>query len=821
MNIMKTNMLLLDNKMIKEDAGSTTVTPAPVPSEDTSKAGMKALSFLGMKNLMANPKLAQGVGVMNDTMAETNASNSYVAPFSSNVAFKGGAKNVAKLASFAALATMAAAALQSCDKDHFEVKTEQTVIVDTEALAAAITNGVASLKLEIETLKLQLAQKDAEQAERDQQVIAALTAVINQLTAMNTKIDNQGLSFEEFKYMIYGQNSAILDAIVLLQNITKEEAQKQVDRILEAYKNGVIDIKTAMAQLQELLKTNNELLSEILVTLKNLEASAEEANLQREVLLDITSAIAKYQKISVNQQQIMIKELCTMINQNNSLIYNQQQTINAIYQTGASLQASIYDVANQLGVKVDYLAQVIAATGASIENVLTMSKGEILQVLQANLAELQNTNNRLIQINDNVSHVDISVQDNTGEIIKAAEEITDLLNKISGQLDALSAQFADAVKIFRGKLDKIANYAKGCFINGQINNSMLASLNKQIFDLKNDVRNIKATAIEIRNNIENGVAVDMDQLEEFFKILNMHQTESKDEIIAKLNQFIASQENLEAAINKLGNENNSRLEYIASLIKNKSADNADVIEAINNLAQSNEENITAATEALAAKLDALIAKVDAILNKMGDIVPVLKQYGDQIIAKFSVADDILEAIKANGKKIDISNMTLDQLKAELEKIKPELQKLNNSATTANSYLDIIAKRQLEIKQAINDIDVIGGNGGITKEELEELWNAHDAKAYATAKAYLDAIHAEDIGKADTIIELMKKGNKTAGDTYQLLLDWANKNDLTGEQLKKLLEAIYKYLPELKCNCNCQGDCDGNNTVHEGIIDIIS
>lgn len=820
---MKTNMLLLDNKIMKEDTGSTTITPAPVPAEDTSKAGMKALSFMGMKNLMANPKLAQGVGVMNDKMAETSASNSYVAPYSSNIAFKqGGMKNAAKIASVAAIA-LAAAAMQSC-KDTDQIQ-NQYVYIDLDALAAAITNSFASLRADIEALKTQLANQNAA-------LIAVFQNAINQLEEISAKLDKHQMTFEQFKAELHADNSAIIEAIVNFQNVTKEEAKAQVDRILNALEIGQINEAEAMKQIMALIMTNNQLLGDILSEIKNLVAETQKANEQRDALLTVAKEakeeIIKDRKTAEYQRNIMINQLGVTIQQNFVQINYEKSILKAVKEGNAKLNATIYEVANDLGLKIGDVIEAIKVTGKSEVDAINMTKADILAALETHLAKLETMNNNLIDVNNNVTNNTLAVED-------AADQITEILNKISDQLDALSQQFADAVNMFRNKLNQLTYYAKGCFVNGQVNNTMLANLNQQIFALRHDVTSIKLTAKEIRNNIQNGVAIDYNQLEEMFKILNMHQTESKDEILAKLDVFIANQESLEAAINKLGDENNSRLDYIACLIKNKSTDNADVIEAINNLAQSNETNINAATEALAAKLDVLISKVDAILNKMGNIVPVLKQYGDQILAKFSIGDEILAEIKKNGNllrdangKLDLSNKTLAELKAIVEDLKPQLQQLNNSATIANNYLDIIAKKQVELKDAIENINIIGGgdttvevNGGITKEELEELWKKHDANAFATAKAYIDGIHADDIAKADEIIALMKQGNKTAGDTYQLLLDWANKNDLNAEQLRKLIQAIYDYLPELKCHCDCKGNCDDNNTTHEGIIDIIS
>ena len=139
MNIMKTNMLLLDNRIRKDDGDKTTTVAAPVPTTVQPQAGMKALMFQGMQNLMANPRLASQVGVMNDD-ADADANNT-AAP--KNVAFKGG--KARKLILGGMMALTAAMGLTSCnDKEYISVpatKVENSVVVnvDLSAMTALVT----------------------------------------------------------------------------------------------------------------------------------------------------------------------------------------------------------------------------------------------------------------------------------------------------------------------------------------------------------------------------------------------------------------------------------------------------------------------------------------------------------------------------------------------------------------------------------------------------------------------------------------------------------------------------------------------------------
>lgn len=798
MNIMKINMLSLNEKMAKEKTANSAVS---VPNMAATQSGMNALTFLGLKNLMEDPQLAQETGVMKDGAGKDESAKSYVAPFSSNIAFQGVAatKAAKTLAATAILAS--AAALTSCEKNYYdmppaETKTEITITVTNEQTTALLNSMVTLLAQMLEQQKISQAEFQAYM----QQVIAWQGQTSNDLNAIKTLLSSMAAKIIDIDNGVQENNAyqQIIISMLETQGYSHSEAIAILKEAIQWAKDHGGDILSALQQIMEKLDLVNQNLENILnVVIDARDKAAED----RAALLEVALQIREQNNASLYQQQIMINQNNALIMQNNIIIQNQKLIVKKIEESTAKTNATIKEVAAAIGMKLDDLATIIVKTGKSLEDVMKMSKEEILAVLKANNEELQNVNNNL--------------QNLDSDAVKAAEQILAILNQISAQLSELSKQFADAVKMFRSKLDNLTFIAGGIYNNGVANNMMLAQLNQQVFDLRKDVKSIKITAMQIRDNLKNGVSVDTKQLEEMFKILNMHQQASAAEIIARLDAFIAGQEKLEAAINKLGDENNSKLDYIASLIQNKTNDNAGLIEAINNLAKSNEENITAAVEALAAKLDALIAKVDAALAKMDNLAKLVKQYGDQILAKFGVAEDILAAIKANGAKIDITNMNLAELKAEVEKIKPELLKLQTSANTANTYLDILTKRALEIKEQIANLEAIAGKG-LTKEELEELWKKHDADNYNKYTAFLNSLHAEDIGKANEIIALMKEGNLTNKNIYELLLDFANKTNLTAEQLRDLLKAVYEYLPELKCNCNCQGDCD-NNGNHEGII----
>ena len=123
MNIMKTNMLLLDNKRImKEETSNGTVVQAPVPETNDSQKGMNALSFQGMKNVMANPQLSSKLANVATTAKEGIKNN--------------GAKALAGMMLVSTL--LPSAMLVSCDKINIDEKQEQSVVVDVSAMVAML-----------------------------------------------------------------------------------------------------------------------------------------------------------------------------------------------------------------------------------------------------------------------------------------------------------------------------------------------------------------------------------------------------------------------------------------------------------------------------------------------------------------------------------------------------------------------------------------------------------------------------------------------------------------------------------------------------------
>ena len=178
MNIQKTDLMLLNRVRFGAEQPTNTET-APVPQDGTqnAQAGMNALMFRGMQNLMSNPSLAQRVNLNDDGTEETKDQN--------GVAFKGGkVKTFVKALPLVAALTLGGAALQSCDKFDEPDQITQTVTVNVEQ-HSEMEAIMSALLAEIQGLRNDMANRDAQW----QKKFDALYDIVNKLLARVNSID--------------------------------------------------------------------------------------------------------------------------------------------------------------------------------------------------------------------------------------------------------------------------------------------------------------------------------------------------------------------------------------------------------------------------------------------------------------------------------------------------------------------------------------------------------------------------------------------------------------------------------------------------------
>ena len=766
MNIMKTNMLMLDNKFMKEDAGNTS-SPAPAPSTDKPQEGMKALSFMGMKNLMADPKLAKEVGVMNNSSA----------PHSSNITFQGKLSAGKKFAQMlpAGLIALSTLILPSCERD-IKMSQYQEVNVDLEAVVDAIN----ALREEIKAIS-------NAQTDRDKEMLQALNNALNVLYKIQTEVKNQTLSIEEFKTLVLGkmdngelQRSAILEAIMKLQNITEDAAVSVVTSILTAYENGRIDFQTAMAKIQELLKENNSLLKSILSSLND---AKDKAGAYAKELLQLVKDIKAKGDETKEQQNYIINQNKTLIEQNNIQITQGEKLIEEVKKVNLSVQD----------------LEVVAKTiGKSIEEVMKMSKDEIIAAIKGNVLDLKETNEKLDNINN-------SIKNNTATIIDVAKDYEDILNKIAGDVSDIKAMLKDHFTKYDTDMAELKALMKDRNADIKKIASYMAQVSADIQTLNNDVKKIK---VDIENGIE--LTFDDSELKEILKKINVTQEMSKTEVIAKMDEFITKQEGMAADLT----ETNNLITKLGNVVSK------DVINAINNIGvdldgikdiNNKLDELLAAVKALATSFD-LHAKF--VVNAHGEEMEAL----GGIKSEFKTVDDKLDILIGQGADADKKrDVIIDFVKG--------IDVLIEQGKTADKKRDIMIEYLKGLQDQADSITVKLGRIP-TVDEFDIMLNKHDAN---NQKYYGDLIKAAGVDPAEfeNIKDLLKTINEnlvdfqgTSNGYLADILARIKAMDPTAPDYTEKLNKIIDLMENFKFECNCKCDCDHNQAVDEGIIDII-
>jgi hypothetical protein len=792
---MKTNLLLLDNKIRKDEAGNNTTVvgenPAPV---EKPEASMKALMFKGLQNLMSNPALAEELGISTPAVnTDREAAQAYVAPFSSNLAFKGGKTKALTAATAAILGGMS---MTSCIKVPESEPTNVTQIAiqiqDNEAVVAAIM----VLSQQIDELREQLANQEKAQAERDRQMIEAMNVGLTIMNNIHNELqgfrEDEKMSAEQLRLLLMSNNAAILDAIAVINNTSKENAQNIIDTIINAYKDGKITFTEAIAQIQDLFGTlinrldqNFERLfanhDETVTYLDALLSEAKKVDVKMTVLIKKANTIIQNQAVEKELVIEIAKDLKTL---NGNITYTREALIKALEVLG-------YTFAQYSTWNTDRMIEVIQ-NSVTAQNQVIMANGQKIDGLSIQLQQIINDfNNQIIteqQAIDLLKSIDQGVQD------------------LNGKADALY----DLIASFKSDLNALIRSAQNIEANTGVTAAETKAISNKIKTLENRLTSLVAIAIEVRDKLNSGASFDDSDIIAAINALGLDMNAGKNEIVAKLNQYIPELQNIEAAINKLDKNNQNKLDMIANLMKSITVDNKDVVDAIVDLKNSNEETLANKTNLLADKLDKLIAKVETVIGKLDNAVSVINQYGQQLNEKFNLNNSLLEqAVKG----INLSNANEAELKAELERIAGLLKQVNGNIVIGDNYLEEISKKQLPaLEEAINNISAIGG-GGLTKQELQETLNAFGDNLWNTYGGYF-----VQAGKDDArIIQLLEEANALRIKINNNIINAAADANKNSEELKGIVTAIRDYLPELKHECHLECNCPTIEQLEQLII----
>ena len=427
MKIMKTNMLLLDNKMKKEMGEQKKVSPNE--TINVQKAGMDALMFQGMQNVMANPKLAERIGVTNDGTVvnpEENPVDAENANASGNVSFK--ANKFKNLVLGATLAAATLGGMTSCVEQESTTSQKVDVEIDTSVLESLIANQNEVINQMQNTL-LQLLLQGQISNEQFKQYMENMSAwqasTSKDLAGIKGVLDviaNNTFDLKNGQAAIYDANNANHKDLIdyLSKFMTREEAitlfNKMYAEVAAGNMTAAEAYATLIGQVDTVIDNQNIIIGKL-----------DDAYAQREKQIELLTGIKTTGEATKEGVDVLHKDLlavnknlsdiaCKFMNQLKKMDKHVTDGIGYLAQQNNCTRAQMLDALNKLGLKIDdntkaqyWTANMLAGALEGIDASINKQTGVIqgfkndfdcyattsLQYAAATLGELQGVNGRL------------------------------------------------------------------------------------------------------------------------------------------------------------------------------------------------------------------------------------------------------------------------------------------------------------------------------------------------------------------------------------------------------------------------------------------
>lgn len=709
MNINANELLLLNKKVrFGEEAGKPAqpqIVEQPTTQETNPQAGMNALMFQGMNNVVSNPQLATNLSVMREEVAEegqTAANNTQdeAAPLKTNVAFQGKAsrfKNVAMGALMALMSLGAASTLQSCQPD---VNVSQSVDIDM----SAITELIAQMQ--------ELMKQMKEQQEITNSQLQTMNAYLLQLMQ---EVQNGNINQEQFYQKMYAymiQNEANQEIIIqqLVNNgKSQEEANKLIQDLIAKVESGQISAQEAMETIQNLLGDIKGLLGQVISSLAKAENDRAE-------LIEL----AKQGNASLST---LIDKANTFIESSNAANTKLDGIKDAIEKANMDSNANFETVVKTLNMNKDQLIGVMLKLGYTQAQIQKMTAAQIIAAIKENTQVTKDNNATLNEILAEVKSGKLSAEE-------ASKKIIELLENIQKSLDEVIVSIKDHyhndanVTIYLQKIQALL----------EKNNDKTDSTNEILNKLYNLVegQGTKADAMgkEILNYI---AAVGFEMNRNFDKLIEEVQTgngklDYMTELMVALNKQV--KQNGEDG-KKLGND---ILNYLGNIGFEMNRNFTAILDAINTGNKGTDE-LKSLLEKVLEKQDQNMDKIDtnckAIIEAMGNI-------------------------KVDGGKVDLSS---------LEKMMAEL--LAQSKKNGNILSDINGKADVlngTTKAILDNLEKEAGKNDVRYTNIENLLKALANKADGKDdKDLLDRLD-QILAKLDEIKDAIKNHKVTVDVT---------------------------------------------------------
>ncbi|MBD9223896.1 hypothetical protein EGQ24_08370 [bacterium] len=781
------NELLLLNKKVRfgEEAGKPAqpqIIEQPTTQETNPQAGMNALMFQGMNNVVSNPQLATNLSVMREEVAEEgqqtvkNDTQDEASPLKTNVAFQGKAsrfKNIAMSALMGLMTLGAASTLQSCQPD---VNVSQSVDIDM----TAITEMIAQMQALMQQMK--------EQQEITNSQLQTMNAYLLQLMqeVKNGNINQEQFYQKMYAYMIQNEsNQEIIIQQLVNNGKSQDEANKLIKDLIAKVDAGIISAQQAMETIQNLLGDIKGLLGQVLSSLTKAENDraelielAKQGNANTSTLIDKADEFIK----SSNTANAKLDEIKSSIEKANM-------------DSNANFDA----VVKTLNMNKDQLIGVMMKLGYTQAEIQKMTAGQIIAAIKENTQVTKNNNATLNEILAEVKSGKLSAEE-------ASKKIINLLENIQKSLDQVIVSIKDHyhndanVAVYLQKIQELL----------EKNNDKTDSTNEILNNIYNLVETNGTKADDMGKQILNYIAaVGFEMNRNFGKLIEEVQTgngklDYMTELMVALNKQV--KQNGEDG-KKLGNEilnylgavgfeMNRNFTAVLGAINNGTAKLGDIeklVAQLNTLVKENNENNqklgnqiinylgklgTDMNKDFTAILNA-INKGNAGTDKLQDLLEKVLEKQDQNMNKIDTnCKAIIEAmgnIKVDGGKIDLSS-----IEAMLKDLLAQSKKNGNTLSSINGKLDVIQLTQQAILDKINA-------------------EAHKGdERYTETKALLKEI-LDKVGK--------QNGKYDDGELLKVLNNLSN---LIDTKLDAILKAIKDHdvkvtvdvTGKVKCECNC-------------------
>ncbi len=786
MNINANELLLLNKKVrFGEEAGKPAqpqIIEQPTTQETNPQAGMNALMFQGMNNVVSNPQLATNLSVMREEVAEEgqqtvkNDTQDEAAPLKTNVAFQGKAsrfKNVAMGALMALMSLGAASTLQSCQPD---VNVSQSVDIDM----TAITEMIAQMQALMQQMK--------EQQEITNSQLQTMNAYLLQLMqeVKNGNINQEQFYQKMYAYMIQNEsNQEIIIQQLVNNGKSQDEANKLIQDLIAKVDAGIISAQQAMETIQNLLGDIKGLLGQVLSSLTKAENDRAE-------LIELA-------KQGNANTSTLIDKADEFIESSNAANTKLDEIKSSIEKANMDSNANFDAVVKTLNMNKDQLIGVMMKLGYTQAKIQKMTAGQIIAAIKENTQVTKNNNATLNEILAEVKSGKLSAEE-------ASKKIINLLENIQKSLDQVIVSIKDHyhndanVTVYLQKIQELL----------EKNNDKTDSTNEILNNIYNLVETNGTKADDMGKQILNYIAaVGFEMNRNFGKLIEEVQTgngklDYMTELMVALNKQV--KQNGEDG-KKLGNEilnylgavgfeMNRNFTAVLNAINNGTAKLGDIeklVAQLNTLVKENNENNqklgnqiinylgklgTDMNKDFTAILNA-INKGNAGTDKLQDLLEKVLEKQDQNMNKIDTnCKAIIEAmgnIKVDGGKIDLSS-----IEAMLKDLLAQSKKNGNTLSSIDGKLDVIQLTQQAILDKINA-------------------EAHKGdERYTETKALLKEI-LDKVGK--------QNGKYDDGELLKVLNNLSN---LIDTKLDAILKAIKDHdvkvtvdvTGKVKCECNC-------------------